>query len=648
MNLRFWLALLLIVAPLSAPAAEIARPIASLLESRCFHCHNSDDAHGDVDLEELLQSPDPQTESELWIKVEAMVAAAKMPPQDEEPLTAAQRETVVDWFRQTFILRDGHEHIGLTPLRRLTRYELENTLEDLLHIKLKQPYEYSIQTSAFQPSTIQRLYPADTPGESGFDNDALRMQQVKVPLVKYIECLDYALRVFDESQQAREAVLGFSDTMQPVDRAMAEKILMQFAGRASRGYVNDEDRRLILAAWENAGASSTSYEAIRRALHQALLSPTFLFRLENSRGAALAYPVSAQELAVRLSYFLWSSMPDEELFAVADDDSLLREEVFRRQLTRMLNSPRRIALSENFAGQWLGFAALRSDPMYFRNEAWNRGVYDELLFSFDELIRSDRSILELVDAEWVYLRSQRQRQAPQKIQLEAKYEDIFALRRSNQQMRVERFYHPPELRRVQSDRLGGMLTSSGIMRLTSAPESTKPITRGVWLLETIIGEKMHPPANVPPLSESEQKTDSQKADGIVEALKLHTAKAACRSCHQHIDPLGLGLENFSPTGDWRTKYPDKSPIISQGTLPNGKTFTTPKQLKQELVTFYRDQIVDNTIRQMLSYALGRKLQPYDRPTIERIHEALAANDYRMTVLIEEIALSQPFRYRQDQ
>jgi len=646
--LRLWLPLLLMLAPVWAQAAEIARPVAALLESNCVVCHNADDPNGDVDLEGLLKTSDPHAHAELWIKVEKMVIAGKMPPEDETPLTSAQRDAVVNWFRQTFVLRDGKEHIGVTPLRRLTRYELENTLEDLLHINLKQPYEYSIQTSAFQPSTIERLYPAGTPGESGFDNDAHRMQQVKVPLVKYIECLDYALRVFDESPQAREAVLGFSDKTQQVDKATAAEILVRFAMRASRGYDNDEDRQLVLAAYDKAVSGGNSYAALREALRRALLSPTFLYRMENSRDAAEAYPAGAHELAVRLSYFMWSSMPDEALFDVAASDSLLQEEVLRQQITRMLNSPRRIALSENFAGQWLGFAALRTDPMYFRNEAWNRGVYDELLFSFDELIRSDRSLLELIDADWVYLRQESQRQAPQKMQLEAKYEDIFALRRTNQQVRVERFYRPPELRRVQGDRLGGMLTSSGIMRLTSAPESTKPITRGVWLLETIIGEKMDPPANVPPLSDSEAKTDSKKADGIVEALKLHTAKAACRACHQHIDPLGLGLENFSPIGDWRTLYPDKSPVVSQGTLPNGKTFTTPKQLKQELVTYYRDQIVENTIRQMLSYALGRELQPYDRPTVEHIHQALAANDYRMTVLIEEIALSQPFRYRQDQ
>jgi len=633
--------------PVLARAAEIARPVASLLESRCVDCHYTGDANGDLDLEKLLAIADPHAHAEHWIKVEKMVAAGKMPPEDGTPLTGAERELVVNWFRQTFVLRDGKEQIGVTPLRRLTRYELENTLEDLLHVDLKRPYEYSIETSAFEPSTIERLYPADTPGESGFDNDADRMRQVEVPLVKYIECLDYALRVFDETSSAREVVLGFSDKSRQVDQAIAQEILTRFARRASRGYHNDEDQQLILAAYEKQVSHGDSYLALREGMRQALLSPTFLYRMENSRNSAEAYPVSADELAVRLSYFLWSSMPDEELFASAADGSLLQEEVLREQITRMLNSPRRIALSENFAGQWLGFAALRTDPMYFRNEAWNRGVYDELLFSFDELIKSDRSLLELVDADWVYLRSESQRQARQKMEFDAKYADIFGHRREKEKVRVERFYHPPELRRVQDDRLGGMLTSSGIMRLTSAPESTKPITRGVWLLETIIGEEMEVPANVPPLSESELKADSKKADGIVEALKLHTAKAACRSCHQHIDPLGLGLENFSPLGEWRTKYPDKSPVVAEGTLPNGKTFTTPKQLKQELVTYYRDQIVDNTIRQMLSYALGRELQPYDRPTIEHIHQALAANDYRMTVLIEQIVLSQPFRNRQD-
>lgn len=229
----------------------------------------------------------------------------------------------------------------------------------------------------------------------------------------------------------------------------------------------------------------------------------------------------------------------------------------------------------------------------------------------------------------------------------AQYADIFSSRRSRAGLKVERFYDPPRLYKSDSPRVGGMLTAAGIMRLTSAPKRTSPIRRGVWLLERIIGEKMHPPENIPPLAESEKKLSGSGESGPAAILKLHTARASCRACHKHIDPLGLGLENFSPQGNWRTSYADKSAIVSKGKLPNGRDFSSPKQLKRELLTFYKERITDNIVRQMLAYAIGRKLEPHDRVTIEKIKRSLAENNYRMGVLLEQIIFSRQFRFRQD-
>ena len=194
--------------------------------------------------------------------------------------------------------------------------------------------------------------------------------------------------------------------------------------------------------------------------------------------------------------------------------------------------------------------------------------------------------------------------------------------------------------------MGGMITTNGIMRLTSAPDRTSPIRRGVWVTEVIIGRHMVPPENVPPLSKSE-KAGGKTLTRLVDILAAHTAKAACISCHQHIDPLGMGLENYGPFGDYRTKYKDKQTIVSEGKLPNGKTFSNPQQLKVLLLDFYKDAIVKNSIKKMLSYAIGRKLKPYDIPTIKTIHKNMAANNYSMNTLITEIIKSKQFQYRQD-
>jgi len=634
-----------------AGAAVVPQRLAGVLRSRCLECHAADDPSGDVDLSVVLSPKvsDSASLTKLWTRVEKMVASGKMPPKDEQPLSKTQRDSVLAWYRENYVLRDDKEHIGPTPLRRLTRYELENTLEELLQIRLKQPYVFSPQSAGLLPSTIERLYPADTAGQSGFDNDAVRLRDVKVPMEKYLACVDYALRVFGQSSEARQKLFGFSDKSTKLAAADAERIVNRFARRASRGYENSAERKLILAAYLKSARKGTSYQALRDAARRALVSPSFLYRLEVSRESKQPYEVSLTELATRLSYFLWASMPDEELFRVAEDGSLGEEAVLRKQVERMLDSPKRIALAENFAGQWLGFDGIKRNPVYYRGEKWTRGVYDELLFSFDELIKSDRSILEIVDADWVYVRPELHRGTGGRPKSDkARFADIFAERRSREGLQVEAFYRPPELRSVKNNRLGGMITSTGILRVTSSPNETKPIRRGVWLLETIIGEEMKPPDNVPPLSESQKKLGKQKATGIAEILKLHTEKPACRSCHQHIDPLGLGLENFSPIGRWRTAYKDRKPVRSGGVLPNGRKFSSPKQLKQELLTFYRQQIVDNMIRKMMAYALGRKMQPHDRPTIKRIHDELVKNDYRMFVLIEQIVMSPQFRKRQDQ
>lgn len=630
-------------------ATEFPQHVVSVIEENCLPCHNSDESNGDVDFSSLLppRSLDKDAASELWSRVEKMVAAGKMPPEDATPLDDGTRDNLLKWYRETYVLRDGKQQVGVTTLRRLTRYELQNTLEQLLHIKLKQPYVFSSESAALTPSTIEKLYPADVAGESGFDNDAEQLRNVRVPVLEYLNCLDFALRIFDQDAMARERVLGSSDKSRKVEPARARQILTAFSHRASRGFQNAAELDRILSVCENNSRDGVSYAALRQAIKGALLSPSFLYRMEIVRDDANPYQVNARELAVRLSYFLWSSMPDDELLAVGADESLLQESVLREQVQRMLESPKRIALSENFAGQWLGFDELKRNPVYYRGESWTRGVYDELLFSFDELIKSDRSMLELIDADWVYLRSEARRTGGKKHQLDEKFGDIFGQRRVRTGLKLERFYRPPELYYVSGDRIGGVITSAGIMRLTSAPKRTSPIRRGVWLLERIIGQEMQPPVNVPPLAASEKKLADEPATGVVEILKLHTAKAACQTCHQHIDPLGLGLENFSPIGDWRTTYDNKTAISAGGTLPNGERFDSPKQMKRELLSVYREQIVENVVQRMLSYAIGRKLRPYDRVAVERIKKVLAENDNRLIVCIEQIILSKPFRCRQD-
>ena len=637
-------------------AAELAQgdtgfePARQVIESRCLGCHDSDTSKGGIDLEQLLASRELKTEkvAALWQKVDRVVRAGEMPPKKKKPLSAGQKAQLGGWYRSVYVLKDGKEHIGRSVLRRLSRYELVNTLGDLLFVSLKQPYVFSPEFPAFLPSTLETILPPDAPGESGFYNDSEQLAGTRPPILKYSEAFDYALRIFAQDPEAREKVFGFKGASPDLDDAGAGKILQGFMKRAWRGYRNPQGEEVVLRAWRTAREKKAPVASLLHAMKTSLLSPAFLYRIETVKDKPVPYPVGAYELASRLSYFLWGSMPDDELFSLAADGRLLDEAVLLAQVDRMLKSPRRISLSEDFAGQWLGFGELWTNKVFYRNERWNRGIYDEVLFFFDELIKSDRSILEVVDSDWIYQSDYTGvRTAGKGHAFASKHGDIFGPRRQNPPGIQEQFYKPPRLISIKSDQRGGLITTVGILRVTSAPEKTNPIRRGVWLLDRIIGRPMHAPENVPALSKSE-KVDGKKLTDLADILKAHTSKAACISCHKHIAPLGLGLENFAPFGKWRTAYRNRRPVRSKGVFPSGETFETPGRMKQVLLGEYRESIVTNIAGRMLAYALGRKLEPHDRPAVRRICDTLKQDGFKINTLISSIVRSRQFQCRQDQ
>ena len=193
----------------------------------------------------------------------------------------------------------------------------------------------------------------------------------------------------------------------------------------------------------------------------------------------------------------------------------------------------------------------------------------------------------------------------------------------------------------------GIITSAAIMRLTASKSRTSPIRRGVWVLSTVIGKRLEPPPNVPSLEESREALNVKENPSVAEVIKQHVSKSECVSCHKAIDPLGLGLENFAPTGGWRTHYPDKAPVESAGAMPNGKSFKTPREMKLLLLELYKDDIVKNFVEQMFSYALGRKLEPFDRVSVEQVVRKVKEEEYKINTVIEQIVFSKQFRYRQD-
>jgi len=630
--------------------------VAEVINARCISCHDSETREAGIDLTPLLQESNSSygKYTKLWIKLEDKVVRNEMPPKDEGSLEPTEKEAIKQWFQESFVLRQGKSHIGPTPLRRLTRYEFENTLEAVLSIKLKAPYRDTI-AGRIDVSKIESIVPSDIPGESGFNNDAHRLEKLKPPLKEVADGVHYALDKFSNDPVAIKTLLGRADIPANASELDVKQIISRFLRRAYRGSrarlpeYTDVYHNLYQ---KHVQVSKDGNQSLLHVFEMILVSPEFLYRFEESKNLDTPYAVTGTELATRLSYFLWSTTPDEELLRLGQDGSLLKDDVLKSQITKMLNSPKRLSLSENFAGQWLGFHDLLSNSEYFSDERWNRETYDEVLFFFDDLIKADKSILELVQSDWIYKRFSalnKRRHGYNRIAPESVknlYANILSNRQSKSQDKRAK-YDPPVLVKTKDDQEGGIITSAAIMRLTASKNRTSPIRRGVWVLSTVIGKQLEPPPNVPSLEEAREALNVQENPSVAEVIKQHVSKTECISCHKTIDPLGLGLENFSSTGGWRTHYPDKAPVESTGVMPNGKSFKTPREMKQLLLELYKDDIAKNFVEQMFAYALGRKLEPFDRVSLEPMVQKVKESGYKINTVIEQIVLSKQFRYRQD-
>lgn len=637
--------------------------VRALISQHCLDCHQGESAEGGMDLEGLLESTAQIEPSEAmpgslfdtWVRVEKMITLRRMPPPEESSLPDDQLDSFSKWLHERLVLRDGESHIGLTPLRRLTQDEFINSLEDLLGVRVRNEYNH-LHSVHIEQGLVDRVLPVEVPGNSGFVNDSDSLAAQPVPLLAYMKCIDFSLAKMAGNPESLQMLFGTSDVPESLSEDQLHRITNQFLRRALRGQHTTEHLQHAVARYRKVAEEKPTLVAFKTMLRTILLLPEFHYRLETVRDKTVPYPVTEFELATRLSYFLISSTPDDELLAAAESGTLHDPKVMDKHIQRLMNHPGRLSLSESFAAQWIGF-----DELIDEAKADKRGVpttaraqYDEMLYFFDELFKSDLSLLNIIDSDWMYVsnhtinaygKDQFRGHAPFK----EVHSDVLGGRRltGNARRGIERIYDPPTLRSVQGDRYGGVITSAAVMTLTSAPKRTSPVRRGVWLLDKMIGQKLEAPANVPPI-ENAVLALSVENPGKLEIIRAHTALPGCMLCHQDIDPIGFGLENFSPSGSWRTTYQDKSVIPNEGILPSGERFTSPKELKYHLLSVYRESIVRNFIRRMMAYAMGRALQPYDRITEDTIYQRVVEKDYRSNVVIREIVHSTQFNCRQDE
>lgn len=403
--------------------------------------------------------------------------------------------------------------------------------------------------------------------------------------------------------------------------ACVQKIISALARRAYRRPVTSAE---VAALMKFVRSEPTAEAGIQLAIQAMLVSPHFLFRIErdaNPTDPAKVHPISEVELASRLSYFLWSSMPDDELLRAAEAGQLRGS--LDAQVKRMMADPKSSALADNFAGQWLELRNLdvvKPDPQKFPE--WNQDLRDsmkaETRMFFDHILRDNRPLAEFLDARYTFLNE-----------------------------RLARFYgidgvKGEEFRRVDlsTPERGGLLSHASVLTVSSYPTRTSVVIRGKYILNNILNSPPPPPPpDVPALDENAVGASAS----LRQQMEKHRADATCASCHNKMDSLGFGLENYDGIGKWRTAD-GKFPVDAKGMLPNGKTFADPAEMRAALKS-QLPQFARCMVEKMLTYSLGRGIGPADRRTVEEITKRWAAADYPFQSLVFEVAKSLPFQSR---
>lgn len=465
---------------------------------------------------------------------------------------------------------------------------------------------------------------------------------------------DFYNKQLPEGRQDRNLIVNFVEVRGPIDakpkalpeshkrifvampdgkmttKQAAEKVLLRLASRAFRRPATSEEVARFVALSESAIKEGDSFEeSIQYAMQAILCSPHFLFKVEIDPRPAMEAdrpgPVGDFELAVRLAYFLWSSMPDDTLLQLGRKNGLRNREELSRQVERMIADERASALTKNFAGQWLELRSLEirtPDPATYSNykTSLKRSMRIETEMFFEAIMRENRSLLDLIDADFTFV--------------DEGLAKLYDLPPPSK----------PGFHRVAlngTDR-GGILTHASVLTITSNPTRTSPVKRGKWILQNLLNDPPPPaPPNVPELANGEK---GPLTGTLRQRMEQHRVNPVCASCHQRMDPLGFALENFDGVGSWRT-IDGKDPIDPSGELPTGEKVAGPRELKRLIVNQKKEQFVRCVTEKMLTYALGRGLEYYDKCAVDKIVAAVEKDGYKFNALVREIVLSEPFHKR---
>jgi hypothetical protein len=593
------------------------KDIKPLLAAYCYDCHGDAKQKGDIQLQKYADKRAIQRGANQWQDVLRVVAEHEMPPESaKRQPTPEERERLSAWVGHaldTLESSDLPKDPGYVALHRLTRNEYNNTIRDLLGV-------------GGNPADI---FPEDSGGGGGFDNNA---DTLFVPPVMVEKMLTAVGEILGRAKPEKLFTVKPEDDKPKSKRVAAKGILSAFTAKAFRRPVKEPEVERYLKVYDQAVKKDINHEdAVKLALKTVLLAPAFLYRIEGQKPDAQPYEISQHEMAVRLSYFIWASMPDEELFALADQGKLHQPSVIEQQVLRMLKDPRAKQLGEVFVPQWLKTEELRRGrkapdggkyPAY--NDRLRDSMCDEPEVFFNELVAKNRSLLDLIDSDYLYLNEDL-----------ARLYDISGVRGSEFR----------EIRRPD-DKRGGVLTMASVLTVSSHPLRTSPVLRGVWVLDQILNSPPPPPPpNVPALDDKAE--GGHKGLTLRQRLEKHRADPTCANCHSRIDPLGFGLEHYDLMGAWRMRDEHGQPVDANGMLMNGERFSGAVELRKVLLA-RKAEFTRGLASRLLSYALGRGLEFYDRPTVSALLSRLDKDGYRIQPLIIGIAQSYPFRFKRNQ
>ncbi len=637
-----------------------------VFQENCVKCHGKDGkVKGKVNLLELQSSAALSKNPELLEKLVEALDFEDMPPEDEPVLDSETRKRLVLHLKEMLHASvSAGKTFAQAPIRRMNRFQYNNAVTDLFDLNcvvfalpermMREHQNYFKPASGKMPNKVvvgsrplgksqlieKRLggvapFPQDLRAEHGFDNRGDHLSLSPLLLESFLKLSQSIIRSSDFGPKTCGIWKTFFVEPGPEKNAEAEirKRLRPFLTRAFRHPVEESllDRytTFVQAKIQSGNSFSDSMKSVASAT---IASPKFLYLYDTATQSEQVEALDDYDLASRLAFFLWGSIPDQALLDLAASGKLSDPEVLSREVDRMLNDHRLKRFCDSFPSQWLQLERIISSvpdrehfpEFYFSKYRVSMHMMLEPLLLFETILIEDRPILELIDSDFTY-RS-------------AMLDKMYGAEKKGAKNQVRGI--PFERIALSDRRQGGIITNAAVMTMTSGPERTKPITRGAWLATVIFNDPPEPPpADVPPL---EEKAPAKEAHMTLrERLSAHRERADCAGCHEQIDPLGFALENYGPTGKWRELYDNDRKVDMNGTLFRRHEFNDIVEFK-DAVLAEKDRFVRGFAEHLLSFALAREVGVADGPALEKISKATAADGYRIKSMIKHVVQSEPF------